>query len=62
MPQTRDRDPYPFIMTPDQHRRQAAKLRALKDPKLLPLANELDQLARVIEQRLNMSTPSPSMT
>ena len=45
--------------TPDQYRRQAARLRATGDPNLIKLAEQVDVVAYVKEQRLNMSTPSP---
>ena len=48
--------PAPFIWFPDQHRRQAAKLRATKH---VELAACHDALAYMIEQRLGMSAVSP---
>ena len=41
-----------FLMTPEQHRRQAARLRAAKDPKAHKLADEHELLAKAIEARL----------
>jgi hypothetical protein len=42
-----------FLMTPEQHRRQALKLRETGDPKLRRLAQDHENLARVIEARLS---------
>jgi hypothetical protein len=40
-----------FLMSPDQHRRQAALLRANPSPKAQELATHHEQLARAIEKR-----------
>jgi hypothetical protein len=40
-----------FLLTPEQHRRQAALLRKSTDPKVRRLAQDRDNLARVIEAR-----------
>jgi hypothetical protein len=41
-----------FLMTPEQHHQQAERLRRTGDPKLQRLAQDHDNLARVIEARL----------
>jgi hypothetical protein len=43
----------PYLMTPEQHRRQAARLQErANDPKVRALADEHESLARAIEKRL----------
>jgi len=41
-----------YLMSPDQHRRQAERLRGTGEPKLMRLAQDHDNLARVIEARI----------
>jgi len=48
----------PFLMTPEQHRQQAERLRRTGKPELVCLAQEHENLARVIESRLSESAES----
>lgn len=48
--------PLMTLMSPDQHRRQAALLRRAGTPKAVELAQQHDNLARLIEARQEAET------